>query len=239
MRLFKECMVKYNHVFFDLDRTIWDFEKNSEETIFELLNEFGLSKKGKITEADFIKTYKTINQGLWVDYRSGKISKTELRKSRFYLSMLKYGLDEAELALRFNDAYVSRCSSKTHLLPHSREILHYLSKSYILHIITNGFKEAQHLKLEKSGIRPYFNEVIIGDEVGINKPDPRIFHFAFESSTADPNESIMIGDDYEADIIGAKEVGMDQIFLNAAKDSTENKIATYTVSHLEELRRIL
>ncbi len=232
-------MVKYNHIFFDLDRTIWDFEKNSEETILELLAEFGLDKKGRLTESDFIKTYKAINHGLWVEYRSGKISKQQLREARFYRSMLKYKIDEPELALRFNDAYVSRCSSKTHLLPHSREILDYLAKSYILHIITNGFKEAQHLKIEKSGIRPYFSEVIVGDEVGINKPDPRIFHHAFESSTAAPEESIMIGDDFEADIMGAKEVGMDQIYFqpNGVKD--QNKIATYTVSHLEELKDIL
>jgi putative hydrolase of the HAD superfamily len=232
-------MVKYNHVFFDLDRTIWDFEKNSEETIFELLNEFGLIKKGKITETDFIKTYKGINQALWMEYRSGKIGKTALRERRFYLSMLKYSIDEPELALRFNDAYVKRCSSKTNLLPHSKEILKYLSKAYVLHIITNGFKEAQHLKLEKSGIRPFFNEVIVGDEVGINKPDPRIFHHAFESSTAGPEESIMIGDDFEADIVGAREVGMDQIYFQPNKLERENKIATYTVSHLEELKQIL
>lgn len=232
-------MVNYKHIFFDLDRTIWDFEKNSEETIFELLNEFGLSKNGKITESDFIKTYKVINQALWVDYRARKISKTELRERRFYLSMLKYNIDEPELALRFNDAYVNNCSSKTNLLPHSKEILHYLSKGYVLHIITNGFKEAQHLKLEKSGIRPFFNEVIVGDEVGINKPDPGIFHHAFESSTAEPEESIMIGDDFEADIVGAREVGMDQVYFQPNKLEKENKIATYTVSHLEELKQIL
>ena len=232
-------MVKYNHIFFDLDRTIWDFEKNSEETISELLGELGLNKKGRITESDFIKTYKTINHDLWLDYRSGKVNKTELRERRFYQSLLKYNIDEPELALHFNDAYVKKCSSKTNLLPHSKEILHYLSKVYVLHVITNGFKEAQHLKLENSGIRPFFKEVIVGDEVGINKPDPRIFYYAFESSTAEPHESIMIGDDFEADILGAKEVGMDQVFFQPNKVEKKTKIATYTVSHLEELKEIL
>ena len=232
-------MVKYNHIFFDLDRTIWDFEKNSEVTIAELLGHFGMTQKGKITEDGFIKTYKRINQSLWMDYRAGKVDKQTLRSKRFHLSLMEFGIDQPELALEFNDAYVKQCSSKTNLLPHSKEVLRYLSKSYVLHIITNGFKEAQHVKLEKSGIRPFFKEVIVGDEVGINKPDPRIFHHAFNSSAAGPEESVMIGDDFEADIIGAKEVGMDQIFLKAGQGNTEPAVATYTVSNLEELKQIL
>jgi len=232
-------MVKYNHIFFDLDRTIWDFEKNSEETILELLSDFGLAKHSRFTELEFLNTYKAVNHGLWAAYRSGEISKQELRERRFHQSLLKYRIDEPELALRFNYAYVSRCSTKTNLLPYSKEILEYLSESYVLHIITNGFKEAQHIKLERSGIRPFFKEVIVGDEVGINKPDPRIFHHAFESSTAAPEESIMIGDDYEADILGAKEVGMDQIYFRTIAEAEEAKIATFTVSQLKELREIL
>lgn len=232
-------MVKYRHIFFDLDRTIWDFEKNSTETIVELLKELGLDKKGRLTEESFIKTYKEINRNLWSDYNAGKVTKDELRAERFHQSLLRFKIDEKELALQINDSYVNRCSSKTNLIPHSKEILDYLSGNYILHIITNGFKEAQNLKLEKSGIRPYFSEVIIADEVGLNKPDPRIFHHAIEASSAGLNESIMIGDDFEADILGAKNVGMDQIFYKNQATLKERDTATYTISKLEELRVIL
>jgi putative hydrolase of the HAD superfamily len=142
------------------------------------------------------------------------------------------------MALEFNDSYVSRCSSKTHLVPHSREILQYLSDNYILHIITNGFKEAQYVKLDKSGIRPFFKEVIVSDELGFNKPDLRIFNHALNVSDASLDESIMIGDDFEADILGAKEAGMDQVFYHAEATHEEKAEATYTVGHLEELREI-
>lgn len=239
MHLPKEYMVKYQHIFFDLDRTIWDFEKNSTETILELLKEFKLDKKGSLNEELFISTYKEINRRLWVEYGEGKITKDQLRAERFYKSLLKFKIDEKEMALRINDTYIERCSSKTNLVPHSKEILEYLEKSYVLHIITNGFKEAQNLKLEKSGIRPYFSEVIIADEVGMTKPDPRIFHHALESSSADLKESIMIGDDFEADVLGAKNVGMDQIYYKKEASDHEKDAATFTIEHLEELRDIL
>lgn len=231
-------MVKYKHLFFDLDRTIWDFEKNSQETIFELLNELGLTKKGNLTEDSFLRIYKEVNRRLWGQYNQGIISKDQLRAERFYQSLLPFKIDERELALQFNNSYVERCSSKTNLVPHSKEILHYLADTYVLHIITNGFVEAQNLKLEKSGIRSFFSEVIIADEVGINKPDPRIFHHAFEASDAEPNESIMIGDDFEADIMGAKKVGMDQVYYKQSALPKERKEATFTISRLDEMKAI-
>lgn len=231
-------MVKYKHLFFDLDRTIWDFEKNSTETILELLNEWGLSRRGRLTESTFLKVYKEINKRLWQEYGQGRITKTELRAERFYQSLLAFKIDEKELALNFNDTYIQRCSSKTNLVPYSKEILNYLASSYILHIITNGFTEAQNVKLEKSGIRPFFSEVVIADEVGITKPDPRIFHHAIEASDADLKESIMIGDDFEADVLGAKNVGMDQIYYKKNASAKERAEATYTIGHLEELKAI-
>ena len=231
-------MVKYRHIFFDLDRTLWDFEKNSEETILELLKEKGLTSRGTLTDELFMRVYKEVNLEMWKQYREGKITKDQLRAQRFYQSLLKFNIDEKDLALEINDHYVSRCSSKTNLLPYSKEILELLSKNYILHIITNGFREAQHKKIDSSGLRNYFGAVIVGDEVGINKPDPRIFHHAIESSSAEFDESIMIGDDFEADILGAKNVGMDQIFFKKEPTDHELSQATYTISHLEELRSI-
>lgn len=231
-------MVRYRHIFFDLDRTIWDFEKNSTETIFELLGEMGLNKKGSISENKFLEVYKAINQKLWKEYGEGMITKDQLRAERFYQSLLMFNVDERELALNFNNTYIERCSSKTNLVPYSKEILNYLASSHILHIITNGFTEAQNLKLEKSGIRPFFSEVIIADEIGMTKPDPRIFHHAIEASSADLNESIMIGDDFEADVLGAKNVGMDQVFYKKDASLEQKAEATFTIEHLSELKDI-
>ena len=198
-----------------------------------------MDKKGRISEEAFLTIYKEINAKLWKAYGAGKISKDELRAERFYRSLLQFRIDEKELSLLFNDLYIQRCSSKTNLIPHSKEILDYLSKDYILHIITNGFREAQNLKLEKSGIRPFFSEVIIADEVGMTKPDPRIFYHAIEASSADLKESIMIGDDFEADVLGAKNIGMDQIYYKPSATEKEKEEATFTIEHLSDLRDIL
>lgn len=231
-------MVKYKHLFFDLDRTIWDFETNSKETITELLDRYFKKKAGQLTFDKFYQVYQKINAELWMNYREAKITKDELRRARFYRSLLAFGIDEAELALEMNENYVLNCSQKTNLIPQSKEVLAYLHKNYGLHIITNGFKEAQYLKIEKSGIKHFFDEVIVADELGIQKPDPRIFHHALEESTAEKHESIMIGDDYEADIIGAKGVGIDQVYFLNQIEHDQNKSATFTVNHLRELKNI-
>ncbi len=235
--ILKRQLKKYEHLFFDLDRTLWDFESNSTETILDLHTNHQLEKHGIHDFEVFINKYKLINARLWGEYREGKIQKDELRLERFHQTFKEYGLDNPKLALTFNDDYVANCSKKTKLLEGSIDLLDYLSPNYQLHIITNGFVEAQYVKIKASGLEKYFQEVIVSDEFGYRKPDPRIFKHALETSGAKLNNSLMIGDDYEADIIGAKKLGIDQAFLNLEGIKTQG--STYEIQKLSELKKWL
>lgn len=229
-------MKKYKHLFFDLDRTLWDFEQNSTETITELFHKLGLADRLNTEAHFFVKVYKEINGKCWELYRKGIIDKNQLRLKRFYDSLSYYGLEDEKFALQFNDDYVNNCSIKTNLIPHSIEVLDYLKPKYQMHIITNGFVEAQYVKLEKSGLAPYFKEVVVSDGFGYRKPDPRIFHHALNLADASAENSLMIGDDYGPDVIGAKAVSMDQVFFS---NNAEKKEATYCIQSLRELKGIL
>ncbi len=230
-------MKSYKHLFFDLDRTLWDFERNSSETIKDLHTHFELQDRKAHNPNEFIEVYKKKNAELWKEYRHGKITKDELRAERFHQAFLHFEINDPQLALKFNDHYVEMCSSKPHLLPNTLEILEYLDDKYFLHIITNGFIEAQSVKMKSSGLENYFKEVIVSDGLGYRKPDKRIFHHAMKLADANQRNSIMIGDDYEADILGAKAIGMDQIYIT--NDRSTEQTATHIITDLIELKAIL
>ena len=230
-------MKKYKHIFFDLDRTLWDFETNSVATITALYDEYALFERNIPLAEEFIEVYKEINLQLWGKYQKGEISKKQLREQRFHEAFMRYELDEPDTALEFNDRYIKACSQKTALMPGAVEVLRYLNEKYHLHIITNGFLETQHVKMERSGIKDYFKAVIISDGLGYLKPDKRIFEFALKKAEAELEDSVMIGDDYNADIVGAREIGMDQIYLRSKR--MPHKKATYQISELKELMEIL
>ena len=226
------------HIFFDLDRTLWDFEKNSHETLLELINRFKLSDYGVANAEDFICKYKIHNDILWSLYREEKITKVELRTKRFRLALEEYQIFDTKLAESFGNAYVEESPLKTKLFPFAKEVIEYLYDKYQLHIITNGFQEVQHIKLEVSNISQYFQIIITSEQVGNKKPDPRIFNYALKQAKANNRESIMIGDDLEVDIIGAREFGMDQVYFNPHKD-THNQEVTHEISCLSQLKEIL
>lgn len=230
-------MKKYKHLFFDLDRTLWDFEKNSTETITDLHSSLELEKRNVAEASEFLRIYKIKNQELWMQYRHGKISKDKLRQERFHQAFLHFELNDPELALHFNDKYVEMCSSKPHLLPGTMDVLNYLDDKYFLHIITNGFIEAQAVKMKSTGLENYFKEVIVSDGLGYRKPDKRIFHHAMKLAGANQRDSLMIGDDYEADILGAKNIGMDQVYLRP--ETSPSKEATFEIAELKELLAFL
>lgn len=230
-------MGKYKHVFFDLDRTLWDFETNSKETLTELFDEYGLKERDIPLADEFIRVYKKINRELWVKYQNGEISKEDLRKRRFHEAFLNYQVDEPDTALEFNDRYIEICTQKTNLLPDTLEVLEYLNNKYHLHIITNGFLETQFVKMEKTGIIDYFKAIIVSDGLGYLKPDKRIFDYALRKAEAEIAESVMIGDDYDSDILGARQAGIDQIYLSPEVE--DSKTATYVITELKELMGIL
>jgi putative hydrolase of the HAD superfamily len=207
-------MKTYQHIFFDLDHTIWDFDKNAEETLHELYTIYRLEDLGLHSADLFIETYTRNNHQLWADYHLGKINKEQLRETRFRKTFLDLGVVPEVIPGGFEDDYVQLCPTKTHLFPDAHETLQYLKEKYVLHLISNGFRESTELKIVNTNIRSYFQEVIISENVGVNKPDKAIFQHALTITDAHIDTSLMIGDSIEADIRGALNFGMDAIYFN-------------------------
>jgi len=228
---------KYQHVFFDLDRTLWDFERNSRTALVKLFREHELNTKLDADFDQFFEVYRLENHKLWENYKVGKVSKEKLRKARFDHTFRCFGYRNPKLALLFNNQYVNLSSKQKHLVNGAREILEFLYPNYELHIITNGFQEAQNAKLDACKIRKFFKQIVISDGLPFKKPQAGIFNHAMQLAGANPENSLMIGDDYEPDVLGAKAVGMDQVYFELQK--VENNRAAYTIHSLEELRNIL
>jgi putative hydrolase of the HAD superfamily len=229
----------YAHLFFDLDHTIWDFEMNSKETLLDLHQKFELEAKG-ITDFDgFYDHYSVHNHRLWDRYTKGFIKQEELRWKRIYLSLLDYKIADEKLSKEMSHDYLDILPNKTNLFPYTIEILDYLkAKGYQMHLITNGFESVQFKKIKNSNLAPYFIEVITSEASNSLKPNKEIFEYALEKSKAKLEESIMIGDNESADIQGAINIGMDSVFVNHI-NAIPTVPATYTITHLKELKAIL
>ncbi|GAA4240073.1 MULTISPECIES: YjjG family noncanonical pyrimidine nucleotidase [Winogradskyella] len=206
------------HVFFDLDHTLWDFDKNSGltfEKIFKL-------NTIEVNLDDFLRVYEPINFKYWKLYREEKVTKSNLRYGRLRETFDKIGVKvEDEMIYHLSESYIDHLSTFNHLFDGTFEILNYLKDKYQLHIITNGFEEAQDKKMTTSNIKPYFKTVTNSEMVGVKKPNPKIFNFALDWAKAKPHESVMIGDSLEADIEGAHNIGMDTIHFDY-KDTHNN-----------------
>ncbi len=237
-RIFFVVMKKYKHIFFDLDRTIWDFEKNAAEAYHEIYEKHKLQAMGIKSLEDFTKSYLKHNEALWDLYRAGKIEKEYLRSRRFEVTLLDFGIDNRELAEQIGMDYVTISPQKTNLFPNSMEILEYLSARYPLHIITNGFEEVQFSKLKNCRLDHFFTRVITSEAAGHKKPDRRIFDFALQKVGTTATESLMIGDDYEVDILGATAAGMDAVYFNPRRLSHNGKLL-YEIFDLIELKHFL
>jgi putative hydrolase of the HAD superfamily len=231
-------MKLYKHIFFDLDHTIWDFDKNAEETLQELFLTYQLKELGLHSADVFIETYTRNNHRLWADYHVGKISKQELRETRFKTTFLDLGLSPEVIPMQFEDDYVTLCPTKTNLFPEAHETLQYLEKKYKLHLISNGFLESTEMKIGKTDLRKYFQNIIISEVVGVNKPDKAIFEHALNLANAEKDHSIMIGDSIEADIRGALNFGMDAIYFNPAGLVKPDDVPIQ-ITHLNELTLLL
>lgn len=227
-------MHKIEHVFFDLDHTLWDFDKNSALTFQKVFK----THKVEVNLSDFLKTYQPINLSYWKLYREERVDKPSLRYGRLKdtFDALNYGIDD-ELIHILSEEYINYLTSFNHLFEGTESILEYLHRKYQLHIITNGFEEIQNKKMTNSNIIHYFKTVTNSEMVGVKKPHPLIFNFALENANAKPKNSIMIGDNYEADILGALNVGLDVILFDYHKTTTSNGIKK--VDSLLELKQYL
>jgi putative hydrolase of the HAD superfamily len=217
-----------------LDHTLWDFDKNSKLTFEQIFKIHGLS----IEIDTFIEVYEPINLNYWKLYREERVTKADLRYGR-----LKETFDainivvEDNLIHKLSVSYIDYLTTYNHLFEGTRDILNYLFDKYHLHIITNGFEEAQERKLKNAEIRHYFKTITNSEMVGVKKPNPRIFNFALEQASAVASESIMIGDSLEADIQGAHKVGIDGILFCSYDDYATAKVKK--IKQLKDLKNFL
>lgn len=223
-------------IFFDLDHTLWDFDKNSEITygiIFEK-NQIDIPLKY------FLQAYLPINKQMWQLYRKGKVTKEELRFKRLRTTFESIGEHSIknELIHQIADDYVTYLSQQKYLISGAMEILMYLKGNYKLHIITNGFQEVQDHKLTNSEIGNYFDVIVNSDMAGVKKPDPKIFELALNKANVNPKQSIMIGDDLEADVKGAMSLGMEAILFNYHNEKVEDK-SIKIIKDLKEIKNYL
>lgn len=230
-------MKTYKHIFFDLDHTLWDYEKNARETLMELHAEFRLNEKNIKVDA-LVEVYGLVNRELWGAFNRGEIKKEDLREIRFYKTLGHLGIEDRNLSYEMEDLFLEICPSKPHVLPNTFEILEYLSEKYILHIITNGFKGSTEKKMISSKIKPFFKETVTSECIGIPKPNSKIFHHAVERANSTLEDSIMIGDNVETDIRGAFNTGMDRIFYNPGRRKCPVEIQ-HEIEDLLDLKRCL
>lgn len=231
--------MQYRHLFFDLDHTLWDFDTNSKEALKDIYHDHQLDQRGIDQFNHFFERYSFHNHLLWERYAKGQIKQDELRWKRMYLAMLDFKLADEKLARTMGMDFLDILPNKNKLFPYTHEILTYLKeKGYSLHLITNGFEKVQQHKLNKSNIDNYFNEMITSEVSNSLKPNKEIFDYALNKTGATVKNSIMIGDNLEADIQGGINVGMDTIFVNHV-NATAYIQPTYTIVHLKELESIL
>lgn len=231
-------MENIRHIFFDLDNTLWDHRKNAYLTLKNIFDKERIREKFSLDFEDFHREYFTINENLWALIRDGKIDKDHIRKYRFYDSFLFFGIDDFELSQKFEHQFLDEIIEYNELVEGTVDLLDYLkSKNYILHILSNGFEEVTYRKCELSGIKDYFETITSADEINIRKPHPEIYRFALNKSGAIPENSIMIGDDWTADIEGALSFGMDAIFFDRFDDDFDADVRT--VKNLSEIKAFL
>lgn len=229
----------YKHIFFDLDHTLWDFESNSGATLQKLHSEFKLATLGIPDFEQFRITYELHNEKFWERFRKGFIKRDDLRWKRMWHTLLDFKIANNELAHKMSEIYLELLPQQGKLMPYTIDILDYcLAKNYQLHLITNGFEVTQWQKMRTSGIDHYFQKVITSESSNSMKPMPAIFEYAMNTTGAALEESIMIGDAIEADILGAQAYGMDQVYFNPYKKPHSEK-PTYEISCLSELKALL
>lgn len=235
-------MKTYKHLFFDLDNTLYDFNTNAYIAMKEAFIEIGLFEQLPSFD-DFFSQYEIINEELWSLYREKNISKENLRIERFKRSLNIYNITPEIPYTDIDDLYLKIMSTQTNLFPETKEILEELKKrNYKLHIITNGFREVQKDKINNTGLSQFITNVFISEEIKSPKPSREIFEWSVKSSNAKKKESLMIGDSWESDIIGAKKFGIDQVFFNPDRikiDYQEYDEPTYTIYKLNQLLNIL
>ena len=231
-------MKHYKYIFVDLDDTIWDFHTNARISLELMFTDRGLDRYFKDFD-EFFRIYAKRNIELWEAYGKGEITQEFLKAERFRYPLSKMGIDDAALAEEIGHQYLEILPMQKVLMPGALDILEYLTEKYPLTLISNGFTETQHRKIASAGIGHYFSHIVLSGEAGALKPDPAIFDYAMQLNGAQAEECIMIGDSYAADIQGAINAGIDQVYYPLNGVQHEHQTATYTIRQLSELKQWL
>ncbi len=230
----------YKYLFFDLDNTLWDFDANSKYTLQVLFDKYQLGAHFPDFET-YYQLYSANNAKLWQLYGAGKITKEALNNERFAYPLRLFKASLLPLAPLMEAAYLPLLAQQTRLKPNCLEVLEVAKKRrHKLFIISNGFVEIQQLKLSRSGLLPYFEKCYFSEHIGAHKPAKLFFDYAIQSSNAIKKQSLVIGDNFEADILGAKNAGIDQVYYNPYPSAEPLPFApTYQITNLHELIPII
>ncbi|MGI6073383.1 MAG: YjjG family noncanonical pyrimidine nucleotidase [Fermentimonas sp.] len=229
---------KYRSVFIDLDDTLWDIAQNGKKCLEGIYRDYGFDKYYPSFE-EYYGVYMPSNNHLWGLYRDGKIKKDELIVERFLYPLREFGVTDPEYAIKISDDFLERTTHETLLVDGALDLLDYLSPKYKLYILSNGFNEVQHKKIENSGLKHYFDKVFLSEQAEINKPHPDFFTYALKNSNSARGKTVMIGDNWEADIVGAYMSKIDQIWFNPEGLEPKEFEPTFTVRKLAQIKDIL
>lgn len=230
-------MSPLRHLFFDLDHTLWDYNRNAAETLAELYQEFSLSDYGIGPFPQFLTHFLWANGQVWNAFEENNLNQYELRHKRLELVFEKFQIPFTPVE-GFNEAYYQRCCQKPHLVPGTIPLLEALAPHFSLHIITNGFEDTQYQKLEKTGLSSFFNTVTTSEKAGSKKPAPEYFLYALQQAGAGREESLVIGDGWRTDVAGALATGLPVIWFNP-EEATRAHPEVIEIRQLAELYPIL
>ena len=231
--------MKYTDILIDLDDTLIDTAANTKVTVEEIYKDYHFDDYFE-SFASFFSFYHVNVSKLWDNYNKGQITKEEIQIERFGVSLRHIEDFTKDKIKAINEDYIERIMLKDTLIDGAIELLDYLKPKYKLHILSNGFTEMQYKKMDSAGISSdYFDNIILSDIVGVNKPDPKIFEFALAKIGASPDKVIMIGDNIQTDILGAKNSGIDQIWFNLENKTSGELQPTYIVKNLSEIKNVL
>lgn len=230
----------YRYLFFDLDNTLWDFDSNSKFTLQLLFEKYKLSTHFPDFET-YYQLYRANNLKLWQLYGAGKITKEVLNEERFAYPLRSFKASLLHLAPQMENDYLPLLAQQTRLVPHCLEVLDICKQRRCkLYIISNGFVEIQQLKLHRSGLLPYFDKCYFSENIGAHKPAKLFFDYAVKSSNAVKKSSLVIGDNFEADIVGARNARIDQAYF--CPDSSPEPLPfapTYRITNLMQICNIV
>ena len=233
-----QSRTKYKSLFFDLDDTLWDTAHNNKESLEEIYNDYRFGSHYASFE-DFYAIYLPHNLQLWDKYRAHEIDRRTLILERLLYILRPMGIDDEAFALKLNNDFLHRTTTKTKLIDGAIELLEYLSPRYRLFILSNGFREIQSLKMQNAGLLPYFERIILSEDISIQKPNRKIFDYALKTTNSRRSASLMIGDSWEADIAGAQSAALDQLWFNPANRQAQAPPPTFTTRTLPEIKNIL